>query len=100
MTGGEPLTARKLYQEFEEIQPTWKPVLSTNHLPDIDGGDLALLRRLVLIPYDHVVPEAERDPELGEKLWAEASGILRWMVEGCREWQEIGLAEPSSVRAA
>ena len=33
-----------------------------------------------------------------EKLDAEASGILNWMIEGCLEWQEIGLALPDSMR--
>ena len=100
-TGGEPVTARLLYQEYEEFEPTWKFAISTNHLPEIDGGDLALLRRLILIPYDYVVPECERDPDLGEKLWTEAPGIFRWMVEGCLEWQEVGLGEmPPRVRAA
>ena len=97
MTGGEMITARMLYQEFVEIEPSWKIFLSTNHLPEIDGADAALARRLVMVPYDVVIPERERDPDLKEKLLAEGPGILNWLIEGCSQWQAIGLSEPDCV---
>ena len=34
------------------------------------------------------------------KLRAEWGGILRWALDGCSEWREIGLAPPDAVRAA
>jgi putative DNA primase/helicase len=37
---------------------------------------------------------------LSEKLIAEASGILNWMVEGCLLWRKEGLLPPESVRRA
>jgi putative DNA primase/helicase len=40
------------------------------------------------------------DPELSEKLKAEWPGILRWMINGCLEWQRVGLAAPDKVVAA
>ena len=33
------------------------------------------------------------------KLAKEASGILAWLVAGCLEWQEKGLAPPKKIRA-
>ena len=44
--------------------------------------------------------EKERmaDPNLGEKLKQEASGILAWLVRGCIAWQEMGLQPPEEVR--
>jgi putative DNA primase/helicase len=37
---------------------------------------------------------------LKEKLRSEAPGILAWIIEGCREWQQIGLQPPSDVESA
>ena len=46
------------------------------------------------------IPEAERDPKLVEKLKAEWPAILRWVLDGCLEWQRIGLAPPAIVTEA
>jgi putative DNA primase/helicase len=41
--------------------------------------------------------ERRADPNLGEDLKREASGILAWLVRGCLEWQRVGLATPRVV---
>jgi putative DNA primase/helicase len=46
------------------------------------------------------IPPGERDEHLPEKLKSELLGILAWMIEGCLDWQETGLAPPESVTAA
>jgi phage/plasmid-associated DNA primase len=43
------------------------------------------------------IPKEERDPDLPEKLKAEWPAILRWMVNGCTEWQKGGLQPPKAV---
>jgi len=53
-----------------------------------------------LIPFSVTIPENERDPQLYEKLRAEWSAILGWMIDGCLAWQEEGLAPPESVLTA
>ena len=40
------------------------------------------------------------DLDLADKLKDEWPGILRWAIEGCLEWQRIGLAPPPAVLAA
>ena len=40
---------------------------------------------------------ATPDPKLEAKLRAEAAGILRCMIVGCRDWQANGLQRPQSV---
>jgi putative DNA primase/helicase len=47
-----------------------------------------------------VIPEEERDTRLPDRLALEAEGILTWVVDGYRQWQEQGLAEPEQVIAA
>jgi putative DNA primase/helicase len=62
--------------------------------------DEAIRRRFHLVPFTQTIPQDERDPDLPEKLKAEWPGILAWAVQGCLEWQRIGLAPPPAVSAA
>lgn len=82
LTGSDSITARRMREDFYTFRPTHKLALMTNHKPVVRGMDEGIWRRLLLIPFDEVIPEAERDTSLTEKLRAEAPGILRWMVEG------------------
>jgi len=75
-------------------------MVAGNHRPSIQNVDEALRRRVHLVPFTVTIPAAERDPALGDKLMAEADGILAWAVDGCLEWQRHGLSAPASVRKA
>lgn len=100
VTGGDTITARKLYAEFFEFKPRFKLFLAANHKPAIRGTDHAIWRRICLVPFKVTIPPAEQDPQLGEKLLAELTGILAWAVQGCLEWQVHGLDVPATVLAA
>lgn len=99
-TGGEPITARRLHENSSEFVPRFKLWLATNHKPTVTGTDEGIWRRLKLIPFSHYFAPAERDPELADKLRAEAPGILAWLVDGCRRWQDEGLHAPAIVEDA
>ena len=76
-------------------------MLSTNHRPEIKETKNAIWDRVHLIPWEVTIPAEEQDKRLKDKLRVEASGILRWAVEGCLMWQqEGGLNSPRAVRAA
>lgn len=98
LTGGDRITARRLYEEPVTFEMQALITLITNHLPRINGADFALLRRVLVIPFEVTVPEHERDPNLLEKLKHEASGILAWLVEGCIRWQRDGLVPPEIIK--
>ena len=100
LTGGDPITARFLYQEHFEMIPTFKLVIAGNHKPVIRGDDHGIWRRIVLIPFVVTIPEDQRDPDLLNKLAAEAPGILAWMVRGCMAWRAQGLNPPPEVQSA
>ncbi len=100
LTGGDKVRARRMRQDFWEFEPTHTAFLCTNHKPEIRGTDAAIWRRIRLIPFAETIPPAEQDKKLPKKLRAELSGILRWMVEGCLEWQRSGLQAPEEVRQA
>lgn len=97
MTGDAAMTARFMRSEFFTFQPTFKVLLATNHRPVIRGTDHGIWRRIRLIPFTETIAEHEKDRDLGSKLAAEAPGILAWALEGCLQWQRIGLAPPAVV---
>ncbi len=82
LTGGEPILVRALHSDFVEVRPQFKLTISGNHKPEIRGTDDGIWRRVMLVPFDVQIPEAERDQDLGKKLWEERSGILNWLVKG------------------
>ncbi|CUB57419.1 hypothetical protein BN2127_JRS10_04113 [Bacillus subtilis] len=100
ITGGEPITARFLRQEYFEFQPEFKVFFTTNHKPIIKGIDEGIWRRVRMIPFTVTIPKEKIDRKLPEKLSLEISGILNWAIEGCLKWQREGLGEPKSIRAA
>ena len=100
LTGGERIAARFMHQNFFEYQPVFKPFLSGNHTPRLRSVGLAMRRRVNLIPFTVTIPPDERDPDLPKTLKAEWSGILQWMIDGCLDWQERGLAPPEAVSKA
>jgi putative DNA primase/helicase len=100
LTGGDKLTARFMRQDFFEFTPKFKLMIFGNHKPSLRNVDEAIRRRLLLVPFTITIPPAERDPDLAEKLKAESGAILRWMVDGCLEWQRDGLGIPATIRNA
>ncbi|MDM5245733.1 phage/plasmid primase, P4 family [Lysinibacillus sp. G4S2] len=97
ITGGEPILARFLRQEFFEFIPEFKVFFTTNHKPIIGGVDEGIWRRVKIIPFTLNLKPHERDKKLEEKLSLEMSGILNWALEGCLKWQQSGLKEPKVV---
>lgn len=100
MTGGDPITARFMRQDFFTFQPQFKLAIAGNHKPGLRNVDEAMRRRFNLLPFTVTIGAAERDPDLPNKLRAEWPGILRWMLDGCLLWQDRGLEAPASVRSA
>jgi putative DNA primase/helicase len=100
LTGGDRVSARFMRQDFFEYVPQFKLMISGNHKPGLRSVDEAIRRRLHLIPFVVTITPEERDPELGSKLVKEYPGILHWVIQGCLEWQKVGLAPPTTVKEA
>ena len=100
LTGGDPITARYMRQDFFTYMPAFTLLVAGNHKPAFRSIDEAIRRRVQLVPFLQNIPKEERDPDLGEKLKAEAPAILRWAIDGCLEWQRQGLNPPKGVREA
>jgi len=99
LTGGDRLKARRMREDFWEFDATHKLVLATNHEPAVRNQNPAVWGRILKVPF--VVSFLGREEkDLDAKLAAESPGILSWLVEGCYEWQDMGLAPPAAVVAA
>ena len=101
ITGEDELTARFLYGEYFSFRPTFKIFMATNHKPRIRGADNGIWRRIKMIPFTVTIPQEQRDKNLTEKLIAENSGILNWLLAGYVMWKKEGLSmEPAAIRDA
>ncbi|MCU1677893.1 MAG: primase [Frankiales bacterium] len=100
LTGGDRIVARELYKSELEFTPIFKLWLTANTLPEFDGSDYAMRRRLVVIPFDVTIPAAERVHDLDKRLHRELPGILNWALAGARDWYRYGLGTCSAVERA
>jgi putative DNA primase/helicase len=98
MTGGDPVTARFMRQDFFTYSPQFKLMIVGNHKPVLRNVDDAARRRFNLVPFTRTPVSPDR--ELEGKLAAEWPAILRWMIEGCLDWRSNGLVRPQSVQDA
>lgn len=99
LVGGDPIEANYMHRDPITFDPTHAMLMLTNHLPDVSGDDPAVWARLRVVPFDVVFPEEKQDKDLPQKLRDAAPQVIAWAIEGWREYQKIGLAEPEAVKA-
>lgn len=100
ISGNDTIAARHLYKEHFEFQPKFVTYMITNHLPVINGADIALARRLITLKFQNTIPEAKTDPQLGLKLEQERSGVFNRILKGLKDYQKNGLKVPPDILAA
>jgi putative DNA primase/helicase len=98
LTSSNPLSGRFMRQDYFDFDPTHKLIITGNHKPGLSAVNEAIRRRLLLTLFKTVIPKP--DPDFTAKLVPEHPAILRWMVDGCLEWQRDGLDVPDAVREA
>jgi len=104
MTGGDTIRVSEKFGKSFDLKPTWTPLLSMNHKPRLpyEEND-GIWRRLMVLPFEHVVAEADRDRRVKEALRDPKRGgpvVLRWLLDGCQRWMQEGLTTPSWVANA
>ena len=97
LTGGDFITTRQLYCSPHESAVRFKIFICTNHVPRLSSADSAMLRRWVSIPFKNTVPDELRDKNLVDVLKLEGSGILNWILEGARQYLDVGLSLPHEI---
>lgn len=100
LTGGDPIKARRMRADFVEFEPSHTALLVTNHLPKVTGDDPAIWRRVRVIPFDVTFTSEQQDTTLDDRLRLDSDAVLAWCVDGYRQYDREGLAEPEAVRVA
>lgn len=99
LVGGDPIEANYMHKNPITFDPSHTLIMLTNHLPAVSGDDPAVWRRILVVPFDVVIPPEERDGELPERLKLATSAVLAWAYEGWLDYQRQGLNPPEAVRA-
>ena len=99
VSGGDTIRARKMGQNFFSFHPKIKLLFAVNDMPISEVGP-AMERRIEVIPFDTVIKEEDRDPDLHHKLMKELPAILNWAIEGHLEYLQKGLSSPQAVTEA
>ncbi|MFF7690570.1 phage/plasmid primase, P4 family [Streptomyces syringium] len=98
LVGGDPIEANLMHKNPITFDPSHTLIMLTNHLPAVSGDDPAVWRRILVVPFDVVIPESERDGSLPERLRKAAPAVLAWAHQGWLHYQEQGLNPPETVR--
>lgn len=100
LVSGEPAIARSLYRE--PFKACNLPVImaNANRLPRLEDATYSLQRRILVIPFDVRIPEAEQNRELASELKVELPGIFNWVLEGHRRLRSnrFRIIVPDEVR--
>jgi putative DNA primase/helicase len=101
LVGGEPIQANRMRENPITFKPSHTLIMCTNHLPKVSGDDPATWRRILVVPFDVVIPLAERDGRLPARLCEPdvQRAVLAWAYEGLRQYERIGLCPPTEVQA-
>jgi len=98
LVGGDPIEANLMHKNPITFDPSHTLIMLTNHLPLVSGDDPAVWRRILVVPFDVVIPEDERDGGLPDRLKKAAPAVLEWAYEGWMAYREEGLNPPEAVR--
>ena len=99
-TSSGEVVARKLHKDDFPFRPRGKLWFECNGRPEISGDDDGIWRRIVLFLWTHQFGDAK---VIGfeKQLFAEAPGILNWLIEGLARWMLDGrLKLPEGVTQA
>lgn len=99
LTGNEaPVSARHPHGRPFTYKPQFKLQFVGNHAPRLKGRSPAMQRRLRVIPLTYKPKLADRG--LKDRLQDEWPAILRWIIDGCINWQSHGLGTATVIQQA
>ena len=99
----DKLTIEEKYKQPETVKQSHTLVLFTNHLPRVGSTDDGTWRRLIVVPFNAIIPPGKSVQNYGEVLAQECGGaILAWGIEGAVDFVRNGfkLDIPLAVEAA
>lgn len=99
MTGRDTLVARGLFQNPFSFVPQFTLWLETNHLPAVTDDTVFTSNRIWVIEFNEQFTAGKQDKNLKElfSLPENRPTILKWLVDGCKEYIQNGLNPPECV---
>ena len=83
MSSGEAITARRLYRNSYMMTDYAKLAFNTNELPKAVELSDGFFRRFIILPFNKVISNEEKDPDLARKIIEkELPGVLNWVIQG------------------
>jgi putative DNA primase/helicase len=105
MSGGDPFQSRGNYGDFDKYWPSHTLFLLTNNPPHHPAEDTAFWHRMIKLSFEwsYVNNPSNKydrlaDNDLWDKLIADESRILGWLIRGGMIYEEEGLNVPESIR--
>lgn len=98
VSGGESITAAYKHAHNFTFTPQFKLLVTANEPPKLRSVGRDMARRFHAYRFIRGIKQV--DPQLSEKLRAEASVILGWMIDGAVKYYREGLTKPPSVVTA
>lgn len=80
LTSGERVLVKQLYHDPRETRNYGQFICAFNQLPRAELT-FGFFRRLLILPFSVTIPQEEVDRQLAQKLYAELSGILNWVLK-------------------
>ena len=74
---GEKVTVERKYHDARQTDDYGKFIVATNNMPKAEDT-FAFFRRMIIMPFEVVIPDSEKDTHLIDKLKEELPGILNW----------------------
>lgn len=104
-TGGDRISTMRKYSNHQIIGvPHFTPVVATNQPPTIDDADEALVKRIMVCPFDIQVSDSDNDKRADVVIPRDAKhAIFNWLVYGYQRYVREGLnydGWPDKVKAA
>lgn len=98
LTGGDPITAKHMGQDWTVFTPSHSLFMLTNYLPRVPASDSAAWARIQVVPFE-VSFQGREDKHLTERLTLAMDEVLAWAVAGYADYKRHGerLDEPASV---
>ncbi len=99
LTGGEKISARKLYENDFEFHPQFKLFINCNSLPRVTDDTLFRSDRVRIITFDRHFNVNERNKNLKQELQESSvlSSVLNWALIGLKDFEENGENPPACV---
>ncbi|MES2025270.1 MAG: phage/plasmid primase, P4 family [Pseudomonadota bacterium] len=85
LISGDAIEVALKHKPSRTIKAYVRLMVATNNMPDCKDTSDGYFRRLMVLTFNHQIPENERNPNLLQSLLPEIPGIIAWALQGLFE---------------